>query len=62
MAIRFYMGRTKVRKLTKTDGMGKALYKTEELGKMGNKKTGYKRTFEGELNIIPSRICWKHRK
>lgn len=56
------MGRIKVRKLSKTDQMGKALYKSQEPGKMGNKKIGYKRTIEGELNIIPSRICWKNKK
>jgi hypothetical protein len=56
------MGRVKLKKLSKTDSMGKALYKSQEPGKMGNQKVGYKHTFEGELNVIPCRICWKNRK
>jgi hypothetical protein len=51
-----------MRKLTKTDSMGKALSKSMEASKIGNKKCGYKHMFKGELNIIPSRLCWKQRK
>lgn len=62
MTTRYYMGRIKLKKLTKTDLMGKALYKSQEPGMMGNKKIGHKRTFEGQLNVIPCRICWRNRK
>lgn len=60
--IRYYMGRHMIKKMSKTDCLGKALYMILQNGYVGNKKLGYRDVRKGELIIAPSRLCWKNKK
>lgn len=57
--IRYFRGRHKIEVLEVH--RNKAMIKHLEHGYTGNKKIGYKKIKPGDIDIVPTRLCWKNK-
>lgn len=54
--IRYYMGRHAIQ-IMKCYGK-KSIIQHLQCGKVGNKRCGYKDVYIGEVDIVPTRLCY----